>query len=136
MKLGWTIFTMALVLLIVPLVYFFGPGGTGTIGSLVLGDKTEIRIVQTYNDCATEPYTVSFYVRRPGENWAWWYLDHQDLRWPSARLVVDKKTRTVQIYRGSTLRGEYEIDDRKFALWRNGSKSKSSTYQTLKNPPV
>jgi len=93
---------------------FFAPVGLGTIGRLTLPDGTEFRVVQTYSG---EPFQVDFYVRRPGEPWGWCYMDHEDSRWSEARLVPSVENHSVRIYRGSTLRAEYFIDRRTFALY-------------------
>lgn len=97
--------------------YFYGPGGTGTIGNYTTNDGTIIKVIQTHNQSLGEPYTIDFYLKRPGESWGWCYIDHQDTRWTRARLVPTPDGQSVKIFRGATLRAEYFIGRKTLALY-------------------
>ena len=117
------------------ILYYFGRGGTGIIGGLTLNDGTEIKIIQRYNDTFGEPYTVDFYMKRPGEPWGWCYIEHEDTRWSSARLIPDTSKQSIQIYRGSTLRGEYFIKRKTFALYAEYQRELPAP-QANRDPPL
>jgi hypothetical protein len=63
------------------LVLSCGPGGSGVISQVAAPDGTEMCLVQGYSGKCWKPYRTSFYCRRPGQNWSWFYYDHKDTRW-------------------------------------------------------
>lgn len=130
-----SILVTAVILFVAAFFYYFGPGGTGTIGQLTLDDGTELKVVQRYNDSFGEPYSVDFYLKRPGEPWGWCYIEHEDTRWSRARLVPDARARSIKIYRGSTLRAEYFIDRKTFALYAEFQRELSAPQQN-RIPPT
>jgi hypothetical protein len=113
MKKVSTILALVTVVLGSIFLFYFNPLKTSTIGSLTLEDGTELRIVQSFG----EPFQIDFYMKRPGEPWGWCYIDHEDTRWSSARLIQDKANQSVKIYNGSTLRAEYFMGRKTFALY-------------------
>ena len=115
--------------------HYFGPGGSGIIGNLTLEDGTEIKIIQSYNNSFGEPYTIDFYIKRPGEPWGSCYIEHEDTRWSGARLVLDPEKHSIKIYRGSTLRAEYFTERKTFALYADGQTERPAPYND-RAPPL
>lgn len=114
--------------------YYYGPGGSGTIGNYTASDGTRIKVIQTYNQSPGEPYTIDFYVKHPGEPWGWCYIDHQDTRWTHARLEPGPDGRSILIFRGSTLRAEYFIGRKTLALHGKIERELPAP-QEFRNPP-
>ena len=58
----------------------------------------EVYVVQRF---LGEPYTTSFYCRRPDGVWGWGYVDHEDNFWPASRaqLQIDDTARQVVVLR-------------------------------------
>jgi len=79
-RIGW-IGLVATALSGVWFVLSCGPGGSGVISQVVASDGTEMCLVQGYSGEWREPYRISFYCRRPGQTWGWFYYDHKDTRW-------------------------------------------------------
>ena len=117
------------------LAYAVGPGGTGTLGALTMDDGTEVRVTQSYNNSITEPCTIDFFTRRPGEPWGWCYVEHEDSRWRDAKLIVNDDNRSVQIYRGSTLRAEYFLSRKTFAVYAE-HQTEIRAPQENRDPPL
>ena len=53
--------------------------GPRVVARAVAPDGTEMCIVQRCN-WNGEPFTTSFYCRKPGGQWGWFYYDHQNRR--------------------------------------------------------
>jgi hypothetical protein len=131
-----SVLAAVVILLVGVFFYYFGPGGTGTIAQLTLGDGTELKVIQRYNDSIGEPYSVDFYLKRPGEPWGWCYIEHEDTRWSSAHLVPDTSAHSIKIYRGSTLRAEYFIDRKTFALYAEYQRELPAPQTENQIPPI
>lgn len=71
------------------------------IARAVTPDGIELCMVQECN-WNLEPFTTSFVYRKPGSQWRWFYYDHQDMYWGSARVTLDTNTDTAIFYRGSS----------------------------------
>src|SRR5207249_2819322 len=54
--------------------------GPRVVARAVAPDGTEMCIVQKCN-WGGEPFTTSFYYRKPGGPWGWFYYDQQDRYW-------------------------------------------------------
>jgi|GEM_PF-2070693 len=81
------------------LVLSCGPGGSGVISEAVALDGTQMCLVQGYSGKWLEPYRISFYCRRPGQNWDWYYYDHKDTRWWSGSINIEKNGTRAMIHR-------------------------------------
>ena len=77
------------------LVLSFAPGGNRVIARTLAPDGTEMCLIQRWEG---EPYRVSFYYRRPGQQWGWFYYEHEDTRWwlGSIRLSADGKRAEIR----------------------------------------
>lgn len=71
------------------------------IGRALAPDGTEMCLVQRCN-WSGEPFTTSFYSRKPGAPWNWFYYDHQDVYWDSSPVVLDTNTQVATFYRGKS----------------------------------
>src|SRR5688572_4253487 len=72
------------------------PGGSGVLASLRLPDGSEYMITQRCN-WSFEPYTVSFFMRSPGEAWGWCYVDHEASRWKDVEMTYDAAADVILI---------------------------------------
>jgi len=80
------------------IVMAFAPGGDRIIGRTKAPDGTEMCMVQKFSGHWAEPYRVSFYYRRPGQDWGWFYYEHEDTRWwfGTIRLSADGKQAEIR----------------------------------------
>lgn len=102
---AWEAFTVASLL----------PGGTGILSELQLEDGARFVLVQKANR-SLEPYTVSFFYQEPGRPAGWCYIDHQDTRWWTGKLIFDKEKNRVLIFRGATLTASLDRGRSTFTL--------------------
>lgn len=85
------------------------------VASTSAPDGTILCVYQEFN-WSFEPYTTSVYAKKTGEPWAWFYYDHEDLAWLSARTKVDTIEQAVLIYRGPLLVGKYYWENNELQL--------------------
>lgn len=85
--------TLALVFLLVM------PGGDGVVARAVTANGIELCIAQEHTGYLGEPYYVSLYIRKPKQNWEWFYVDHEDVRWFRSHIDVDEITGTALVKR-------------------------------------
>ena len=97
------------------LFYDMGPGGSGVLAAKRLPDGSEYMVTQKYNGQWAEPYTVSFYMRKPGQPWGWCYIDHQDSRRTNVRLSYDQAADTVVVTDNGKRRAA--LDRRRDTFW-------------------
>lgn len=93
------------------------PGGTGVLSELQLQDGARFVLAQKAKR-SLEPYTVSFYYREPGKPWGWCYIDHQDTRWWTGKLIYDEEKNRVLVFRGATLTASLDRGRSTFTLNR------------------
>lgn len=93
--------------------------GPRTVAEAVAPDGTEMRLVQRCN-WSGEPFTTGFYFRRPGENWGWFYYDHQDNYWSrrSSRVTLDTNAGIALFYRDGVPAVTYDWKRERFILHR------------------
>ena len=91
----------AFVVIVVGVLFVRHIGRPRVVARAVAPDGTEMCIVQRCNWNA-EPFTTSFFYRRPGSNWGWFYFDHQDSYWSTSRVSLNTKTGVAVFYRGSS----------------------------------
>lgn len=94
------------------------PGGDGVVARATASDGTELCMTQKYNDSIAEPYTVSFYYRRPGRPWGWYYFEHEDLRWVAGRIRLAEQGTLARIYNGVTEVARFDIPHERFTIAR------------------
>jgi hypothetical protein len=46
-----------------------------------------------------EPFTTSFYYRKPGGQWGWFYYDHKDWYWNGHKVALDTNAAVATFYR-------------------------------------
>lgn len=88
------------------------PGRGGILARATAGDGTELLVTQSWNGWGNggEPYTVSFYSRKPGGPWLWQYLDHEARRWPDCRLEIVPGSRAVRVSSSGELKRTIDLD--------------------------
>ena len=81
----------ASMLPLVVIYAYFLPLPPSIIARTRAPDGTELCLTQKYDDF----YQVSFYYRRTGQPWGWFYYDHEDTRWwrGSIALCADGRLR-------------------------------------------
>ncbi|HRK35728.1 MAG TPA: hypothetical protein PLJ47_14120, partial [Candidatus Hydrogenedentes bacterium] len=77
-----------------------------------------------------EPYTTSVYAKKPGETWAWFYYDHEDIVWLSATTELDALEKTLLICRGTRLVGKYYWESNELFLFDRAYRAEAD-YSTL-----
>lgn len=93
------------------------PGGSGIVAELALPDGAQFMVAQKAN-YSLEPYTVSFFYKEPGAPWGYCYLDHEDTRWWSGKLVHDPNKNRVLVYRGAAEVASLDRENSSFTLHR------------------
>src|SRR5438477_6684127 len=95
-RLAFVVLALAFVLLIGWFIkHIIGPR---VVARAVAPDGTEMCIVQKCN-WSGEPFTTSFYYRKPGGPWGWFYYDHQDWYWSGDRVSLDTNSAVATFYR-------------------------------------
>jgi hypothetical protein len=98
-------------------------------------DGTEMCVYQVFT-ATTEPYQTSFYSRKPGKSWGWFYYDHQDLPWMYGRIVFYATNKVAMIYRGGKMVGRYDWEKDQFThLLRGTTESPRATPNMWRSPP-
>lgn len=87
------------------------------IGRAIAPDGTEMAIVQKCN-WSGEPFTTSFFYRRPNERWAWLYYNHEDDYWHMSRVVLDTNAQKAVFYRGAVPAVTFRWADEIYTLHR------------------
>ena len=72
--------------------------GPRVVARAVAPDGTEMCIIQKCN-WGGEPFTTSFYYRKPGGQWGWFYYDHEDWYWSGAKVSLDTNASVATFYR-------------------------------------
>lgn len=100
-------------------VWFYrcGPGFDGTLAALKLADGSEYNVSQHWNNIG-EPYQVSFYMRAPGGDWGWCYIDHQSSRWRDTTLEFDEQKNEVRVFEDGRLMAVLDRNKKEFILHR------------------
>jgi hypothetical protein len=68
-------------------LFWVGPWRSGVVVAGKSRDGRDYCVVQTFQDLA-EPFRVALYVRTDGGAWRWYYLEHEDCGWRSARVEI------------------------------------------------
>lgn len=75
-------------------------------------------VIQHYNWTLGEPYTVSFYYRKPGKPWGWFYYEHEDTRWLSGEIKVNKDGNLAHILCAGREVARFQVPDESFTILR------------------
>ena len=73
-------------------------GGTRVIGRATAPDGTEMLVVQKCN-WSLEPFTTTFFFRRPDKTWGAFYYDHEDWFWNRSSCVINTNAQCAVFYR-------------------------------------
>ena len=93
----------------------FGPGGDGVVAEASLPDGRRFTVVQRWN-ASMEPYTVSFVYQLEDGRWGWCYMNHEDTRWLSAKVLHNLADDSMDVYRGKTLEARFHLRENRFEL--------------------
>ncbi len=87
------------------------------VARAVTPDGTELCIVQ---ECNWDPemFATSFVYHKPGSRWRWFYYDHQDGYWGSARVKLDTNANVAVFYRGGSPAVTFRWDSEIYTLHR------------------
>jgi hypothetical protein len=78
----------------------------------------EFIVVQKCN-WGWEMFTTSCYYRKPGGPWGWFYYDHEDSYWGSAKVETDTGNQEIRVYRGGKLAASFNWKTETFTLVRS-----------------
>lgn len=87
------------------------------VARVVAPDGTELCIVQECN-WSPELFTSSFVYHKPGSEWRWFYYDHEDDYWGSARVMLDTNAHVASFYRGKVPAVTFDWDSEVYTLHR------------------
>lgn len=96
----------------------FGPGGDGIVAETALPDGRRFTVVQRWNGFAgAEPYNVSFVYQLENKQWGWCYIDHEDTRWLSGKVVHNPSKDSIDVYRAKALEARLHLSESSFELF-------------------
>jgi hypothetical protein len=81
-----------------------------------------------------EPYTVAFYMRSPGGQWGWCYIDHQARRWSNVKMTYDPATDVVTVTKRGVWQAALDRKSQTFSLGGDQSPRSGSAPQALADP--
>jgi hypothetical protein len=93
------------------------PGGDKIIARATSEEGVEMCIAQKYR---SDPYNVTFFRKRPGEEWGSFYYDHEDLRWLRGRIEINEDSSEALIYKGRRIVAKYDITNDSFKRIKKG----------------
>ena len=67
---------------------------------------------------SAEPYTVSFYYKRPHQPWGWFYYEHEDTRWLRGSIEVNDEGTMAFIKRGRAVVATFDLTTDSFTIKR------------------
>ena len=100
----------------------FGPGGDGIVAETSLPDGRRFAVIQRWN-ASMEPYTVSFVYQLVNGQWGWCYMDHEDTRWLSGKVVHNPAEDSIDVYRGKLLEARLHLGENHFELFGSISRT-------------
>ncbi len=102
--------------------------GPRIVARAVAPDGTEMCIVQKCN-WGGEPFTTSFYYRKPGGTWGWLYYDHQDWYWGTSEVSLDTNAAVATFYRKNKPAVTFAWGTEKYTLLRGNRTSVGAQFQ-------
>jgi hypothetical protein len=100
------------------IVMSFSPGGDRIIARTTAPDGIEMCILQSFTGEWAEPYRVSFYYRRPGQPWGWFYYEHEDMRWWFGSINLTTDGRRAEILRFVSPVAHFDLQKEAFTIVR------------------
>jgi hypothetical protein len=97
------------------LVLSFAPGGSRIIARTTAPDGTDMCLIQSWDG---EPYRVSFCYRRPGQQWGWFYYEHEDTRWWLGSISLSADGKRAEIRRFVSPVAYFDIPNESFTIVR------------------
>ena len=114
-------------------IFIYGslPGKDVIIARAVAPDGTDLCVIHKSNHTG-EPYTVSFYFKRPGNPWGWFYYEHEDTRWLTGSIVFDDTGTVALIKRGWRTVATFDLKTDSFTIkrWNRTSYGTQNWMQT------
>lgn len=105
----------ALLVCVLPAGCLFLYGRTRIVARTVAPNGVELCVTQ-YG--GVEGYYTSVYYRRPGSPWGWFYYDHQDLYWGTARVETDAARSLITVFRNGRPALTFDYDTETYTLLR------------------
>jgi hypothetical protein len=98
------------------------------VARVVTPDGVEACVLQKFN-WSGEPFTTGFVFRKPGGPWKWFYYDHQDWYWGTARVVLDASSNMLVVYRGKDRAITFDWDKELYTLHRRNEQRENPSSQ-------
>jgi hypothetical protein len=96
----------------------FAPGGDRIIARARAADGTDMCMIQKFTGDWGEPYRVSFYYRRRGSDWGWFYYEHEDTRWWFGNLRLTGDGKRVEVRRFVSPVAYFDLQTEAFTIVR------------------
>lgn len=129
---------MTIVVLGIAATWFFGISRTFKPRVVLYAktpDGTEVCVFQEFTG-TTEPYKTSFFSRKSGDRWGWYYYDHQDLAWISGHIDLDVSNKIATVFRGTKPVAKfYWTNDQFVHLLRGTTNGPEETPNMWTSPP-
>jgi hypothetical protein len=97
--------------------YSMAPGKNIIIARATTLDGVEMCVTHKSN-YSVEPYTVSFYYKRPGQPWGGFYYEHEDTRWFRGSIEVNDDGTMAIIKRGRSVVATFDLATDSFTIKR------------------
>jgi len=89
------------------------------VARAVAPDGTQMCIIQKCLWWEGEFFTTGFVYRKPNQpQWGWFYYDHEDSYWGTARVVMNTNAGGAHFYRGETLAVTFDWTKESYTLHR------------------
>lgn len=97
------------------------PGKDVIIARATTPDGVDLCVTHKSN-YSIEPYTVSFYFKRPNQPWGWFYYEHEDTRWFRGSIELNDEGTMAFIKRGRSVVATFDLTTDSFTIKRtNGT---------------
>ena len=100
---------LVLVAPFVCIAYWNVPGKNVIIARAVSPDGVELCVTHISNYQIVEPYTIGYYIKRPGKRWGWITGSHEDGRWFSGSITFDDEGTFAHIKRDGLLKATFDL---------------------------
>lgn len=108
---------LTLICIVARASYAIMPGKNVIIARVTTPDGVELCVTHKSN-YSLEPYTVSFYFKRPNQPWGYFYYDHQDTRWHSGSIGLNDDGSKAFINRGKVIVATFDLNTESFKIKR------------------
>ncbi len=108
----WIVLTIG----VLRVTYAFLPGKNVVLDRVTTTEGVELALTHRSNGSLGEPYTISFYYRKPGERWGWFYYEHEDTRWWDGQIELNEDESLATIMRGTKPVATFDISNSAFTI--------------------